>query len=95
MTTKLAIAFSALLLGSMPVAAQQVQPPQPASQPAQRQAWTVYQSHISWQKPASDSQRCPELTDPQPGQSGWHVFLSHVQWYGDCVTTFPSFSTAQ
>lgn len=61
--------------------AQQAQSPA-AAQPQPQ--YRVLNSHVAWTPPAQ-TVTCPELPDPQPGQSGWHLFQNHVQWYGACA----------
>jgi len=57
---------------------------QSQSAPSQQQQYRVLNSHVAWISPP-ETVACPELPDPQPGQSGWHLFQSHMQWYGACA----------
>src|SRR5215470_15965815 len=76
-----------LLATTGPALAQQ---PQSAA-PAQPQ-YRVLNSHVAWTPPPA-TVACPELPDPQPGQSGWHVFQNHMQWYGACAHPLASSRT--
>jgi hypothetical protein len=79
-----------LLLATAGLASAQ-QAPSPTTT-APQPSYHVLDSHVAWTPPPA-TVTCPELPDPQPGQSGWHLFRNHVQWYGACARPLPAASS--